>query len=188
MRVMVIVKATKESEAGALPDERLLTEMGNYNEELVKAGIMVAGEGLHPSSKGKRVRFSGTKPHRRRRPVRRDQGAHRRLLDVAGQVDGRSRRVAEEMPQPAQRGVRGGNPAGVRGRRLRRGVHAGAPRTGTAASRRDGSAAEALSPSPSDYTPAFFRTACVVSSPSLAASSAAMSFGIRPRGSGLTPS
>ena len=60
MRVMVIVKATKESEAGALPDERLLTEMGNYNEELVKAGIMVAGEGLHPSSKGKRVRFSGT--------------------------------------------------------------------------------------------------------------------------------
>jgi len=57
---MVIVKATKESEAGALPDERLLREMGNYNEELVKAGIMAAGEGLHPSSKGKRVRFSGT--------------------------------------------------------------------------------------------------------------------------------
>ena len=61
MRVMVIVKASKESEAGALPDERLLTEMGNYNEELVKAGIMLAGEGLHPSSTGKRVRFSGTK-------------------------------------------------------------------------------------------------------------------------------
>jgi len=60
MRVMVMVKATKKSEAGALPDERLLTEMGNYNEELVKAGIMLAGEGLHPSSKGKRVRFSGT--------------------------------------------------------------------------------------------------------------------------------
>ena len=61
MRVMVIVKATKESEAGVMPDEQLLTEMGNYNEELVKAGIMLAGEGLHPSSKGKRVRFSGTK-------------------------------------------------------------------------------------------------------------------------------
>ena len=61
MRVMVIVKANKESEAGAMPDERMLTEMGNYNEELVKAGIMLAGEGLHPSSKGKRVRFSGTK-------------------------------------------------------------------------------------------------------------------------------
>jgi len=60
MRVMVIVKATKASEAGVLPDERLLTEMGNYNEELVKAGILLAGDGLHPSSKGKRVRFSGT--------------------------------------------------------------------------------------------------------------------------------
>ena len=59
MRVMVIVKATKNSEAGVLPDERLLTDMGKYNEELVKAGIMLAGEGLHPSSKGKRVRFSG---------------------------------------------------------------------------------------------------------------------------------
>ena len=55
------MKASKESEAGALPDERLLTEMGNYNEELVKAGIMLAGEGLHPYSKGKRVRFSGTR-------------------------------------------------------------------------------------------------------------------------------
>jgi hypothetical protein len=61
MRVMVMVKATKASEAGELPDEKMLTEMGKYNEELVKAGIMVAGEGLHPSSKGKRVRFSGTR-------------------------------------------------------------------------------------------------------------------------------
>jgi hypothetical protein len=60
MRVIVMVKATKGSEAGEMPDQRLLTEMGNYNEELVKAGIMLAGEGLHPSSKGKRVRFSGT--------------------------------------------------------------------------------------------------------------------------------
>ncbi len=59
MRVMVIIKANKESEAGVLPDEKLLTEMGRYNEELVKAGVMLAGEGLHPSSKGKRVRFSG---------------------------------------------------------------------------------------------------------------------------------
>jgi hypothetical protein len=61
MRVMVIVKATKNSEAGVLPSERLLAEMGRFNEELVGAGIMVAGEGLHPSSKGKRVRFSGGK-------------------------------------------------------------------------------------------------------------------------------
>ena len=61
MRVMVIVKSTKNSEAGVLPSEKLLTEMGKYNEELVKAGIMLAGEGLHPSSTGKRIRFSGDK-------------------------------------------------------------------------------------------------------------------------------
>ena len=59
MRVMVIVKASKESEAGAMPDEKMLTEMGNFNDELVKAGVMEAGEGLHPTSKGKRVKFSG---------------------------------------------------------------------------------------------------------------------------------
>jgi hypothetical protein len=59
MRFIVIVKATKESEAGEMPSEQLLREMGDYNEQLVKAGIMKAGEGLHPSSKGKRVRFSG---------------------------------------------------------------------------------------------------------------------------------
>jgi len=60
MRVMVIVKATKNSESGAMPSEQLLTDMGKYNEELVKAGVMLAGEGLHPSSKGKRVQFSGS--------------------------------------------------------------------------------------------------------------------------------
>ena len=59
MRFLVIVKATKESEAGEMPTEQMLKEMGDYNEQLVKAGIMKAGEGLHPSSKGKRVRFSG---------------------------------------------------------------------------------------------------------------------------------
>jgi len=58
---MVIVKATKESEAGVMPSEKLLAEMGKFNEELVKAGVMLAGEGLHPSSKGVRVKFSGTK-------------------------------------------------------------------------------------------------------------------------------
>ena len=61
MRVMVIVKANKDSEAGVLPDTQLLAEMVKYNEELVKAGIMKGGEGLHPSSKGKKVRFAGTK-------------------------------------------------------------------------------------------------------------------------------
>jgi hypothetical protein len=59
MRVMVLVKASEESEAGVMPSEQLLTEMGNFNEELVKAGVMLAGEGLHPTSKGKRVRFDG---------------------------------------------------------------------------------------------------------------------------------
>jgi hypothetical protein len=58
---MVIVKATKESEAGAAPDVKILTEMGKFNEELVKAGVMLAGEGLHSSAKGKRVRFSGSR-------------------------------------------------------------------------------------------------------------------------------
>ena len=61
MRVLVIVKATKESEAGVMPSEQLLTDMGRFNEELVKAGVMLAGEGLHPSSRGKRVEFSGTR-------------------------------------------------------------------------------------------------------------------------------
>jgi hypothetical protein len=61
MKFMIMVKATNDSESGVLPDEKLLTEMGKYNEELVKAGIMLAGEGLHPSSKGARVQFSGTK-------------------------------------------------------------------------------------------------------------------------------
>ncbi len=59
MRFLVMVKATRDSEAGALPDERLLAEMGRFNEELVAAGVMQAGEGLHPTSKGARVRFDG---------------------------------------------------------------------------------------------------------------------------------
>jgi hypothetical protein len=61
MRVMVLVKANKDSEAGVLPDKKMLTEMGRFNEELAKAGVMLAGEGLQPSSKGARVRFSGDK-------------------------------------------------------------------------------------------------------------------------------
>ena len=61
MKFMVIVKASPESEAGKMPSEKLLTEMGKYNEELVKAGVLLAGEGLHPSSKGVRVQFSGDK-------------------------------------------------------------------------------------------------------------------------------
>ena len=59
MRVIVLIKANKESEAGIMPSEKLITDMGKFNEELVNAGVMLAGEGLHPSSKAKRVRFSG---------------------------------------------------------------------------------------------------------------------------------
>jgi hypothetical protein len=61
MRFMILIKANADSEAGVMPSEQLLTEMGKYNEELVKAGVLLAGEGLHPSSKGARVRFSGDK-------------------------------------------------------------------------------------------------------------------------------
>jgi hypothetical protein len=61
MRVMVMVKATKDSEAGSMPKQKLLADMGKFNEELVKAGVLLAGEGLHPTSKGKRVEFSGAK-------------------------------------------------------------------------------------------------------------------------------
>ncbi len=61
MRFMVMIRATKDTEAGMLPSQELLTEMGKFNEELVKAGVLLAGEGLHPSSKGARVRFSGDK-------------------------------------------------------------------------------------------------------------------------------
>jgi hypothetical protein len=61
MRVMVLIKANSDTEANVMPSEELLTEMGKYNEALVKAGVMLAGEGLHPTSKGKRVQFSGTK-------------------------------------------------------------------------------------------------------------------------------
>src|SRR5436309_4611322 len=61
MRFMILLKADKNTEAGVMPDKKLLTEMGKFNEELVKAGVMLAGEGLHPSSKGARVKFSGTK-------------------------------------------------------------------------------------------------------------------------------
>jgi len=61
MRFMILIKATRNTEAGVMPSEELLTEMGKYNEELVKAGVMLAGEGLHPSSKGARVKFTGNK-------------------------------------------------------------------------------------------------------------------------------
>ena len=70
MRFMIVVKADKNSEAGIMPSKKLLADMGNYNEELAKAGVLLAGEGLHPSSKGARVKFSGSGAHRDRRALR----------------------------------------------------------------------------------------------------------------------
>ena len=94
MKFMVIVKANKDSEAGIMPSREILTAMGKYNEELVKAGVMLAGEGLHPSSKASESssREENT-PYRW--AIRRNQGTDRRLLVVAGEVDGRGSRVVE---------------------------------------------------------------------------------------------
>ena len=75
---MVLVKGDKDSEAGVLPDEKFVTEMGKYNEELVKAGVMLAGEGLHPSSKGARVKFSTEQADRHRWALHGVEGAYRR--------------------------------------------------------------------------------------------------------------
>ena len=87
MRFMVIVKATKSSEAGVLPSEELLTAMGKYNEELTKAGVMLAGEGLHPSSKGARVRFE-----REKRTVIDGPFRQRSWLPASGSGSARRRR------------------------------------------------------------------------------------------------
>src|SRR5271170_6733777 len=85
MRVMVLVKASKESEAGVMPTAKLLAEMGKFNQELLQAGVMLAGDGLHPSSRGKRVKFSG-----QQRTV-----IDGPLLDLAGAVHGRGGGMAE---------------------------------------------------------------------------------------------
>ena len=88
MRFMVIVKASKDSEAGVMPSTELLTAMGKFNEEMVKAGIMEAGEGLHPTSKGARVKYSGGQAQREPRSVRPDQRSRRRLLADQDQIAG----------------------------------------------------------------------------------------------------
>ena len=100
MRFMVIVKATKESEAGVMPTAEQLAEMGAFNEQLVKAGVMLAGDGLQASSKGARVTFNGQGAHGGGRSVRRNQGADRRLLDPAVPVEGRGDRVDAALPEP----------------------------------------------------------------------------------------
>ena len=143
MKVMVIVKATKNSEAGVMPSEKLLTEMGKYNEELVKAGIMLAGEGLQPSSKGKRIKFSGGK-----RSVVDGPFTETKEL-IAGYWVWQVRSMEEAVewarrcpdPMPGEEAELEIRPH-LRSRGLRQGVHARAPRAGGAPPRR-GRAAEA---------------------------------------------
>ena len=101
MRFMVIVKATKDSEAGKMPSEELLSAMAKFNEEMVKAGVMLDGNGLQPSSKGARVRILGRQAHGDRRPVRGDQGAGGGLLDTAMQVACGGDRVDQALPKSA---------------------------------------------------------------------------------------
>ena len=131
MRFMVLVKADKDTEAGIMPSTELLAEMGKFNEELVKAGVMLAGEGLHPSSKGARVKFAGTK-----RTVIDGPFAETKEL-IAGfwlwqvQVEGRGDRVGQALPH-FDGGDRDRDSPGVRGRGLRRGVHARAAGAGRA--------------------------------------------------------
>ena len=138
MRVMVMVKATAESEAGVMPSTELLEAMGKYNEELVKAGIMLAGEGLHPSAKGKRVAFDGPN-----RTVIDGPFAETKEL-VAGywlwevKDHGRGGRVGQALPQSDARSQRDRDPPDLRGRGLRRGVHPGAAGARGAAARPDG--------------------------------------------------
>ena len=119
MRVMVMVKATTDSEAGMMPTTEMLEAMGKYNEELVGAGIMLAGDGLKPSSQGKRVAFDGPVAHGDRRAVRRDPRARRRLLALGGQGHGRGGRVGEALPEPDAGPERDRDPADLRAGRLR---------------------------------------------------------------------
>ena len=99
MRFMIIVKATKDSEAGVMPGEKLLTEMGKFNEELANAGVMLAGDGLHPSSRGACQVFGGP-ANGDRRTVPRDEGVDRWLLVVEREVEGRSDRMGQALPNP----------------------------------------------------------------------------------------
>ena len=153
MRFMILVKADEDSEAGVMPSEELLTAMGAYNEELVKAGVMLAGEGLHPSSKGARVRFSGGK-----RTVIDGPFAEAKEL-VAGfwlwQVKSKEEAIewVKRMPQPRRDRFRGRDPSGVRGRRLRRGAHPRAARAGGAPAQHQASSA----PGPVADPPAVLR-------------------------------
>ena len=103
MRVMVLGKATERSEAGEFGTAEEFAAMDQFNEQLVEAGVVLAADGLQPTSKGKRVAFDADGNTGDRRPVRRDEGAGRRLLDL-GRLDGRGRRVAQALAVARRRG------------------------------------------------------------------------------------
>ena len=97
MRFMILRKADKNTEAGILPDEKVLAAMVKYNEEGVKAGIMRAGEGLHPSSQGTRVKFSAGKPTGNRRAFRRNEGTARWFRNHRREIEGRGNRMDQTL-------------------------------------------------------------------------------------------
>ena len=136
MRVMVIVKANKDSEAGVLPNADLLAEMGQFNETLVKAGVMLAGEGLQASSKGVRVKFGCRQEHDHRWTLHRDQGIDCGLLALAGEIVGRGRRVDPTLAVQEGRGRDRDTPR-LRRRRFRREPAARAEGPGGATARAD---------------------------------------------------
>ena len=105
MRFMIIVKATEQSEAGEMPPPEAFTEMNKYNEELVKAGVMLAGEGLHPSSRGARVAFSGKERTVTDGPFAETKELIAGFWLLAAEVDGRGHRVGEADPVPGGRVV-----------------------------------------------------------------------------------
>jgi hypothetical protein len=118
MRFMVIVKGTRSSEAGVLPSEELLTATGKYSEELTKAGVMLAGEGLHPSSKGARVRFEGEKRTAIDGSFAATKELVARLLALEVRVAAGGNRMGQALSQSHARGIRDRDSAGVRGRGL----------------------------------------------------------------------
>ena len=99
MRVIVLVKATVDSEAGTIPSTKLMEAMGLFNKELANAGVLLVGEGLKPSSEGKRVSFDGPGPHGKRRAIRTDWRAGRGILAMGSQGYGRGGGVGQTLPQ-----------------------------------------------------------------------------------------
>ncbi len=120
MRYMILVKATKDSEAGVMPPEELLTAMADYHEQLAKAGVLLDGNGLQPSSKGWRIKYSGDKRTVIDGPFTETEGTRRRLHDHSSEVQAGGVGVGEAFSQSSPRGGRDRSQADVRAGRFRR--------------------------------------------------------------------